>query len=844
MTLRSKFLASNLAIAALVWVVVLVSLWAQRDADAAMAAIMEGTEPTIGALEDLRSGGIRIVASTSEFLVIRSERSRTSAPGDAARPGDAQEEDERTLLTVGARECASAIGRYARLVDADPPWHRQEEVDHLAQIRLAVDALNKGSADLIALKERNASGVVVLEEKEKFEVAERNFLSIIRSALASERGELARISESLARRQSERQATILIFAIATMAFAILLALLLAQLLSRRLHKLTVVARLVSEGNLDIDVVEDVPAGVSKDETNILATAFSGMLTQLRAARTEVLSHRQTLEREVALRTEELQVATNKAGKLAEEARAANEAKSRFLANMSHEIRTPMIGMLGMAEVLSHTRLDEEQRLALDTIESSSRALLGIIGDILDFSKIEAGKLELEPKVVSFRRIVDEVFATHAGLGAQKGLAMTCTIDPDLGEAHFADSVRCKEILDNFLSNALKFTSVGSITMKVDVLDSDASSQSLAFQVQDTGIGVSKANQLPLFQPFVQAESSTTRQFGGTGLGLSICRSLARLMGGDITMESAEGTGTTMSFVAAFPRTEPASPGQEPGEARKAAWVPVKPPSRGMAEARGCLILLVEDHPTNRAVLSRQLAMAGYQVDVAEDGLAALAALAKTRYGLLLTDIMMPRMDGYQLAQEVRENEATSGKPRLPILALTANALRGELERCRAAGMDDCIIKPVNIPDLDAKLRVWLPAAAGLMEGAEPEMPSEAPAELPFGSPVDLAVLASLSRGDRASSLEILRDFLDTTRSDLAGLRQAEAQGDLGEVARCSHRIKGACGMVGAGPMAGVAQTLETEARAGKGPMLAEALIAMDSAFAALDRFVAEEISRE
>ncbi len=843
MTLRSKFLASNLAIAALIWVVVLVSLWAQRDADAALAAITEGTEPTIQALEDLRSGGIRIVASTSEFLVIRNERSRALASSDAARPNGAPENRERIHLILGAQECASAIDRYARLAEADLPWHRQAEVDHIAQIRLAVDALNKGSADLIALKERNASGTLVLEGKEKFEEAERNFLSLIRSALGSERGELTRIRESLAHRQSERRVTILVFAIATMAVAVLLALLLAQLLSKRLRRLTEVARSVSQGNLDIELVPDTLAGESKDETNILATAFGGMLTQLRAARAEVLGHRQTLEREVALRTEELQAATDRAGRLAVEARAANEAKSRFLANMSHEIRTPMIGMLGMAEVLSHTRLDEEQQQALDTIESSSRALLGVIGDILDFSKIEAGKLELEPKVVSFRRIVDEVFATHAGLGAQKGLAMACTIDPSLGEAHLADPVRCREILDNLLSNALKFTSAGSISMKVDVLDSNASSQTIAFIVQDTGIGVSKADQLHLFQPFVQAESSTTRQFGGTGLGLSICRSLARLMGGEITMASREGAGTTMSFVASFLRAEPAFSDKESSEARKAAWVPVKPPNRAMAETMGCLILLVEDHPTNQVVLSRQLAMAGYQADVAEDGLAALAALAKTRYGLLLTDIMMPRMDGYQLAQEVRRSETAGGKPRLPILALTANALQGELERCRAAGMDDCIIKPVNIPDLDAKLRVWLPAAVRLMEGAKPETLSEAPGKLPSGSPVDLAVLASLSRGDRASSLEILRDFLDTTRSDLAELRQAEARGDLGEVVRCAHRIKGASGMVGAGPMAGVAQALETKARARKEPMLAAALTAMDSAFAALDQFVAEEINK-
>jgi signal transduction histidine kinase/HPt (histidine-containing phosphotransfer) domain-containing protein/ActR/RegA family two-component response regulator len=508
-----------------------------------------------------------------------------------------------------------------------------------------------------------------------------------------------------------------------------------------------------------------------------------------------------------------------------EARAheANIAKSAFLAAMSHEIRTPMIGVTGMVEILAHTSLDADQRRALNVIQSSAESLLQIIGDILDFSKIEAGRLELSPTAVDLARVMRMTVANFSGSASSKGLLLTCEVDERVGHAHVADALRLRQILSNFLSNAIKFTESGMVQASLEWKGPDRvagplGGDRLSFRVTDTGIGVSEEQQQRLFQPFAQAESDTTRRFGGTGLGLAICRRLGDLMGGEVTMESAPGIGTTMRLDVTLPRANTADVVAEPTQASAPALAPRRLPTVEEAQRERSLVLLVDDHPTNRAVIARQLALAGYASESADDGEQGLLRWRTGRYALVLTDVHMPRMDGYQLAQAIREEEAREGRERTPIVALTAAALKGEAERCLAAGMDDYLAKPVGIPALAAMLGRWLPHTHA--PSTPPEQGGAGLPQVDGAPPIDAAALEALTRGDAKETRALLDDFLDSTATDLAALDAARTAGDFAAVTREAHKIKGAARIVGAVELGEAAGQLEAAARAEEWAVLA------------------------
>lgn len=484
-----------------------------------------------------------------------------------------------------------------------------------------------------------------------------------------------------------------------------------------------------------------------------------------------------------------------------EARAANEAKSTFLAAMSHELRTPLIGVTGMVEILAATDLDANQRKGLEVIRSSARSLLSIIGDILDFSKIEAGRFEISVEPCSLRQVVAEAGEAFGPLASAKGLALEVHVDPGVAEAHLADPLRIQQILSNFLSNAVKFTEAGSISLKLLVAGGLDGIQNLRFLVQDTGIGVSEDARARLFAPFSQAEHSTTRRYGGTGLGLAISRRLAAMMGGEVSMESEPGRGTCLTLEVSLPRADPAMVPAAPEVAATGQTIPRKVPDEATARREGSLILLAEDHPTNRLVISQQLALGGFACITASDGEAAFEKFKSGGFSLILADLHMPGLDGYQLARAVRAWEAERGTGRIPILALTANVLEGEADRCRSAGMDDYIPKPVDVRTLARRIREHLP---GIQWEATP---GSGAARTDDGPLWDRARLLDLTGGDEVTALEIMADFLGTTRADVQAARQAEGLA----LAREAHRIKGAARSVGALRLAELAEELESVA---------------------------------
>jgi signal transduction histidine kinase/CheY-like chemotaxis protein/HPt (histidine-containing phosphotransfer) domain-containing protein len=528
----------------------------------------------------------------------------------------------------------------------------------------------------------------------------------------------------------------------------------------------------------------------------MVTIVSNNLMQKRAEEREDNAYLE-MERTIDERTVELVSAL-------EIAESANRAKGEFLTNMSHEIRTPLNGIMGFSQIIAKSKdVNLREKKQAEQITAECRKLLELINQLLDLSKIEAGKMELEAEKFSLQALMGDITSAFNVMAVEKNLSFSVSISPDVPDALIGDNFRLRQVLINLIGNAIKFTREGRVSVSINNSEEKGNKVKIMFRVIDTGIGISQEKLGLIFESFTQADSATTREYGGSGLGTTICKQLVELMGGEIGVESEMGMGSTFWFSLPFEKEmfERAEKQEEETEA----------PPDSLNKAR---FLVVEDYQTNQEVAKFLIESVDGLVTIAENGLVALEKFKERDFDIILMDVQMPKMDGYEATREIRKCARGAA---IPIIGMTANVFEKDKQACISAGMNDFIPKPLELKQFLATVARWL-TAAGIAVGSLPPETGGAEPQIRevqgLGLAVDVEAYVKRMGGNREIAEAIIKGFIEHIPVQIRNIEEAIKTGDIETVDREAHSMKGGASNVFANDLMQAAKELEMHAKTG------------------------------